>query len=116
MLKRVAQAAATNLSPIETYSISVLLSMAFGTGTIQSRIFALHVNVIRRDLGLPQITQAAASNPTMDEKMQILRSAVEKLGDEAQGVLIQVLLFSPMYTSAQQSNSDQEENNKFGDS
>jgi hypothetical protein len=44
MLKRVAQAAAKKLSPIETYSISVLLSMAFGTGMIQSRTFARHVN------------------------------------------------------------------------
>src|SRR5215469_13095293 len=84
MLKRVAQSAATKLRPVEAYSISVLLSMAFGTGTIQCRIFAWHVNAVRRDLGLPQITQAAAGNPTMDEKMQILQSAVEKLDDEAQ--------------------------------
>ena len=48
-------------------------------------------NAVRRDLGLPQITQAAAGDPTMDEKMQILRSAVEKLDDQAQALLIEVL-------------------------
>jgi hypothetical protein len=100
-LKRVAQAAATKLSPTETHSICVLLSMAFGRGTLQSRIFARHVNAVRRGLGLPQITNAAAGNPTMEEKMQILGSAVEKLGDDAQAVLIRVLLLSPFYQSAQ---------------
>jgi hypothetical protein len=62
MLKKVAEVAATRLNPIEAYSLSVLLSMAFGTGTIQSRIFARHVNAVRRGLGLRQITQAAAGN------------------------------------------------------
>ena len=56
MLHRVAQAAANRLTPIETHSICVLLSMAFGNGTMQSRIFARHVNATRRKLGLPQIT------------------------------------------------------------
>jgi hypothetical protein len=58
------------------------------------------VNAIRFDLGLPQITQAVAGDPTTEEKMQILRSAVDKLGDEAQAVLIEVLLLSPLYQSA----------------
>ena len=116
MLKRVAQAAVTRLTPIETHSISVLLPMAFGTGTMQSRIFAWHLNAIRRGLGLPRITQAAAGNPTMEEKMNILRSAIEKLGDEAQAVLIEVLLRSPLYASARAGDSDQEGDNNFGDS
>jgi len=42
MLKIVARAAATKLAPIETHAICVLLSMAFGISTIQSRIFARH--------------------------------------------------------------------------
>ena len=100
MLKKVAQAAATTLTPIETHSICVLLSMAFGIGTIQSRIFARHVNVIRLDLGLPQITQAVAGNLTTEEKMELLRSAMEKLGDDAQAVLIHLLLLSPFYEAA----------------
>jgi hypothetical protein len=97
MLKKVAQAAATRLTPIETHSICVLLSMAFGIGTIQSRIFAQHVNAIRLGLGLPQITHAVAGNPTTEEKMELLRSAMEKLGDDAQAVLIRLLLLSPLY-------------------
>jgi hypothetical protein len=104
LLKRVAQAAATRLTPIETHSICVLLSMAFGRGTLQSRTFAWHVNEARRSLGLPQITQAAASNPTMQEQVDILRSAVEKLGDKAQSVLIRLLLLSPFYETASDSN------------
>jgi hypothetical protein len=100
MLKIVARAAATKLTPIETHAICVLLSMAFGKGTIESRIFARHANAIRLDLGLPQITQAAAGNPMMEEKMEILRSAVEKLGDGAQAVLIRLLLLSPFYEAA----------------
>jgi hypothetical protein len=47
----------------------------------------------------------------MDEKMQILRSAVEKLGDEAQAVLIEVLLLSPLYKSAERSASGEEDGN-----
>jgi hypothetical protein len=78
-----------------------LLSMGFGTGTTQSRTFARHVNEVRRALGLPQVTQAAAGNPTTEEKMQILRSAVDKLGDDAQTVLIRLLLRSPLYASIQ---------------
>lgn len=116
MLQRVAQAAATRLTPIETHSIGVLLSMAFGTGTMQSRIFARHLNAVRRKVGLPQITQAAAGNPTTEEKVNILRTAVEKLGDEAQALLLEVLLHSPLYGSAQQSDSDQEGNEPFDDS
>ena len=54
MLQSVAEAAANRLTPVETHSICVLLSMAFGTGTMQSRIFARHVNAMRRKLGLPQ--------------------------------------------------------------
>jgi hypothetical protein len=100
MLKKVAKVAARRLTPIETHSICVLLSMAFGRGTLQSRTFAWHVNEVRRSLGLPQVTQAAAGNPTMEEKMQILRSAVEKLGDEAQAMLIEVLVLSPFYEAA----------------
>ena len=83
---------------------------------MQSRIFARHVNAVRRKLGLPQITQAAAGNPTMEEKMNILRSAVEKLDDEAQAILIQVLLGSPLYASVQPGDSYQEGDNNFGDS
>jgi hypothetical protein len=60
MLKKVAKVAARMLTPIETHSICVLLSMAFGRGTLQSRTFAWHVNGVRRALGLPQVTQAAA--------------------------------------------------------
>jgi hypothetical protein len=100
MLKKVAQSAAMRLTPIETHAICVLLSMAFGRGTIQSRIFARHVNAIRLDLGLPQITQAVAGNPTIEAKMEIVRSAMEKLGDDAQGVLIRLLLLSPFYEAA----------------
>src|SRR6266702_8821016 len=100
MLKIVARAAATKLIPIETHSICVLLSMAFGKGTIQSRIFARHVNAIRLDLGLAQITQAVAGNPTTEEKMELLRSATEKLGDDGQAVLMQLLLLSPFYEAA----------------
>lgn len=68
MLQRVAEAAANSLTPIETHSICVLLSIAFGRGTMQSRIFARHVNAVRRKLGLAQITQAAAGNPTTVKK------------------------------------------------
>jgi hypothetical protein len=109
MLRIVARAAATKLTPIETHAICVLLSMAFGRGTIESRIFARHANAIRLDLGLTQITQAVAGNPTREEKMKILRSAVEKLDDEAQAILIQMLLLSPMYAASQQSTPGQEE-------
>ena len=115
MLKKVAKVAARRLTPIETHSICVLLSMAFGRGTLQSRTFAWHVNEVRRSLGLAQITQAAAGNPTMEEKMNILRSAVEKLDDEAQAILIQVLLLSPLYASAQTGDSGQEGDNNVGD-
>ena len=97
MLKKVAEAAAITLTPIETYSIGVLLSMAFGTGTLPSQIFGQHVNAIRAKIGLPRITEAAAGNPTRMEKMLILQSALEKLGDEAQALLFQVLLRSPMH-------------------
>lgn len=48
--------------------------------------------------------------------MNILRSAVEKLGVEAQAILIQVLLRSPMYASVQPGGSDQEGDNNVGDS
>ena len=116
MLKRVAEAAATRLTPIETHSICVLLSMAFGRGTLQSRTFAWHVNEVRRALGLPQVTHAAAGNPTMEEKMNILRSAVEKLDDEAQSILIQMLLRSPLYASAQPGDFDHEGDNNVDDS
>ncbi len=115
MLKKVAKAAALRLTPIETHSICVLLSVAFGRSTIQSRTFAWHVNEVRSALGLPQVTQAAAGNPTMEEKMNILRSAVEKLDDEAQAILIQVLLGSPLYASWQPGDSDQEGDNNVGD-
>jgi hypothetical protein len=108
MLKAVAEVAAVSLTAIETHSICVLLSMAFGRGTIQSRIFAWHVNATRLELGLPRITHAAAGNPTMQEKMNILRSAVEKLGDEAQSTLFQVLLRSPLYASSQADGADPE--------
>ena len=94
MLKKVAEVAARRLTPIETHSICVLLSMAFGRGTLQSRTFARHANATRLHLGLPQITQAAAGNPTTQEKMDILRSAMEKLGEDAEAVLIEVLLQS----------------------
>lgn len=101
MLQSVARIAATRLAPIEVHAICVLLSMAFGRGTIQSRIFAGHVNAVRRSFGLPEITQAAAGNPILQEKMDILRSALEKLGEEGQAMLISVLLHSPMYQSVQ---------------
>lgn len=109
MLKAVAEVAAVSLTPIETHSICVLLSMAFGRGTIQSRIFAWHVNATRLELGLPRITQAAAGNPTMEEKMNILRSAVERLGDEAENTLFQVLLRSPLYALSQPDVPDHED-------
>jgi hypothetical protein len=101
MLQRVAQAAANRLTPTETHAICVLLSMAFGTGTMQSRIFAQHVNAARRKPGLAQITPAAAGNPTTEEKVNILRTAVGKLSDDAQALLLAVLLHSPLYGSAQ---------------
>lgn len=66
MLKKVAPAAATTLTQIETHPIFVLLSMAFGRGTLQSRIFARHVNAIRLGLGLLQITQAAPGQLTKE--------------------------------------------------
>ena len=116
VLQGVAEAAANRLTPIEVHSICVLLSMAFGTGTMQSRIFARHVNAVRRKLELPQITQAAAGNPTTEEKVNILQTAVEKLGDDAQALLLGVLLQSPLYGSAQPIQSDQEENNNSDDS
>lgn len=116
MLHRVAQAAANKLTPIEVHAIGVLLSMAFGRGTMHSRIFARQVNAVRRKLGLPQITQAAAGNPTTEEKVNILRTAVEKLGDDAQALLLGVLLHSPLYGSAQPNQSDQEGNNNSDDS
>ena len=116
MLKKVAKVAARRLTPIETHSICVLLSMAFGRGTLQSRTFAWHVNEVRSALGLLQVTQAAAGNPTMEEKMNILRSAVEKLGDEAQAILFQVLLRSPLHASVQPGDSDQEGDNNVGES
>jgi hypothetical protein len=50
----------------------------------------------------------------MEEKMNILRLAVEKLDDEAQAILIQVLLRSPLYASAQPGDSDQEGDNNVG--
>ena len=103
MLRRVAEEAAKKLTPIETHSICVLLSMAFGKGTIQSRIFAWYANEMRVELGLPRITDAVAGNPTMEEKMQILRSPLEKLGEHVQAVLIAVLLRSPLYQSAERS-------------
>jgi hypothetical protein len=109
MLRTVAEVAAKTLTPIETHSICVLLAMAFGRGTIQSRIFARHVNATRLELGLARITQAAAGNPTLEEKMNILRSAVEKLGDEAQNTLFQVLLRSPLYALSQPDGSDHED-------
>jgi hypothetical protein len=71
---------------------------------------------VRRGLGLPQITQAAAGNPTTEEKVNILRTAVEKLGDDAQSLLLGVLLHSPLYGSAQPGGSDQEGDNNVGDS
>ena len=40
----------------------------------------------------------------MQEKVDILGSAVEKLGDEAQSVLIRLLLLSPFYEMASDSN------------
>lgn len=110
MLKRVAEVAARTLTPIETHSICVLLSMAFGRGTLPSRIFGRHVNATRVSIGLPRITDAVAGNPTLEEKMNILRSAVEKLGEEAQDTLFQVLLRSPLYASSQPDESDREEN------
>jgi hypothetical protein len=116
LLRKVAKVAARRLTPIETHSICVLLSMAFGRGTLPSRTFARHVNEVRSALGLPQVTQAAAGNPTMEEKMNILRSAVEKLDDDAQAILIQVLLGSPLYASAQPGGYDQEGDNNVGDS
>ena len=45
----------------------------------------------------------------MEEKMNILRSAVEKLDDEAQAILIQVLLGSPLYHSVQPGTSGHED-------
>jgi hypothetical protein len=71
---------------------------------------------VRRGLGLPQITQAAAGNPTTEEKVNILRTAVEKLGGDSQSLLLGVLLHSPLYGSAQPGGSDQEEDNNVGDS
>ena len=40
MLEQVAKVAARRLTPVETHSICVLLSMAFGRDTLQSRTFA----------------------------------------------------------------------------
>jgi len=97
MLKNLAEVAAITLTPIETHSIGVLLSMAFGRGTLPSQIFGRHVNTIRAKIGLARITYAAAGNPTGMEKTRILQSALEKLGDEARSLLFQVLLTSPMH-------------------
>jgi len=108
MLQRVAQSAANKLTAIETHSICVLLSMAFGKGTMQSRIFARHVNAMRRKLGLPQVTQAAAGNPKTEDKIKILQTAVGKLGDDAQALLLGLLLHSPLYGSVQPKESDED--------
>jgi hypothetical protein len=82
MLKKVAEVAARKLMPIEAHAVCVLLSLAFGRNTLQSRIFACHVNEVRRGLGLPQITQTAAGNPTIEEKIDILQSAPRPLGSD----------------------------------
>lgn len=95
LLKRVAEVAARRLTPLETHSICVLLSMAFGRRTVQARTFAQHINAIRIENSLPPIADIVAGNPTSEEKMLILQSALEKLG-EAEPVLIQVLLLSPL--------------------
>lgn len=75
---------------------------------MQSRIFARYVNAVRRKLGSPQITHAAVGHPTTEEKMKILQTAVGKLGDEAQALLLGVLLHSPLYGSAQPKESDED--------
>jgi hypothetical protein len=113
LLRKVAEVAARKLMPIDVHALSVLISLAFGRNTLQSRIFAQHVNAVRRSLGLLQITHAAAGNPTIEEKVNILQSALEKLGDEAYAVLSQVLRFSPLYASAQPGDSDREGDNNF---
>lgn len=100
LLRRVAEEAARRLTPIEIHSICVLLSMAFGTGTMQSRIFAWHANEMRVNFRLPRITNAVAGYPTLEKKMQILESALDKLGEEVLPTLIELLRLSPIYQCA----------------
>jgi hypothetical protein len=109
MLMRVADTAAKRLTPIETHSICALLSMAFGMGNLQSRMFARRVNAVRRSLGLPQITQTAAGNPPPEEKVAVLQRAMENLGEEVQALLVQVLLLSPFYAAAESDEPEDEE-------
>jgi hypothetical protein len=91
LLRQVAEEAAKKLTAIEIHSICVLLSMAFGRGTIPSRLFAWYANEMRVGFGLPRITNAVAGNPTAEQKVRILESALDKMGDEALARLIQVL-------------------------
>jgi hypothetical protein len=44
--------------------------------------------------------------------MEIVRSAMEKLGDDAQGVLIRLLLLSPFYEAANTISKTQLERNR----
>ena len=87
----VANAAATRLTPEEMHAVGVLFVVRFGRGCQEARTFARYVNAARQRLGLPKITQAVAGNPTTEEKLELFRSATEKIGDEAQAVLVHLM-------------------------
>ena len=87
LIEVVAQAAGTKLTPEEAHAVGVLFVARFGRGCHEARTYAKHVNAVREKLGLPRITQAVAGNPSAEEKIELLRSATEKLDDETIAVL-----------------------------
>lgn len=83
LIETVARAAATKLTPEEAHAVGVSLVNRFGRGCEEARTYAKHVNATREKLGLPKITQAVAGNPRAEEKLELFRSAIEKLDDSA---------------------------------
>ena len=59
----------------------------FGKGCEEARTYAKRVNATREKLGLPKIMQAVAGNPSAAQKVQLFRSAIEKLDGAAIAVL-----------------------------
>jgi len=83
----VAQAAATKLTPQEAHAVGVSLVIRFGRGCEEARTYAKHVNATREKLGLPKITHAAAGNPSAEQRVELFRSAIEKLDDKTVAAL-----------------------------
>lgn len=88
LIEIVARAAATKLTPEEAHAVGVSLVIRFGRGCEEARTYARQVNATREKLGLPKITQAVAGNPSAEEKIRLFRSATEKLGNDANAVLV----------------------------